>query len=159
MMSFCETESWPTDTRRVFVCVCVCFVHFKGTLPLFNRIIFEFLILCFVLNLLNSQTPLLRNANLMRHFAAVVSVCHRRHAVMGRETARMALMNWAAVSTVYWHLFVLWCERSYFAGYCKMIHIKCAHLKICRVTWDIHGFYSELQPFLQEMFKCRLLLV
>jgi hypothetical protein len=36
----------------------------------------------------------------MRQFAAAVSVCHRRLAVMEKETARMALMNMAAVSTL-----------------------------------------------------------
>jgi len=42
------------------------------------------------------EAPLFPTANLMRQFAAVVSVCHRRLAVMESQTARMALMNLAA---------------------------------------------------------------
>jgi hypothetical protein len=68
-------------------------------------LVFDFLFLIsyflffyfFLLNLLPTQPPLRPHASLMRQLAAVASVCHKRLAVMARQTVEMDLMSLAVV--------------------------------------------------------------
>lgn len=69
-----------------------------GTLLIY--LLFNFFILCFLLYLVPTQALLPLHASLMRRFAAVASVCHKKLAVTERRTAKTALMNLAAVSTL-----------------------------------------------------------